>query len=264
LKPLTINGITTLGELIQNHEFEMDRKIVKAMKIIMSIFPKKVINISKCYIEGINDISENLKVIRNHDNMWKDINSITVKEMQTMMKIILKKTDSTNFEQKLGLVNFQEDFITKFRSKCQNAKFRNLYFRLIHNDFFTHVRMYKYKMSQSECCPRCGITETARHLLLECMHAKNIWNLYNQVIKGDKVNKYEDLFNIGDSQCEIMIKMKIIQELIQIDRPKNWDKKKIVNVIKNLMNIEKYNAIKNKKILKFNKIWNKYSNLEIT
>jgi len=264
LKPLTINGITTLGELIQNHEFEMDRKIVKAMKIIMSIFPKKVINISKCYIEGINDISENLKVIRNHDNMWKDINSITVKEMQTMMKIILKKTESTNFEQKLGLVNFQEDFITKFRSKCQNAKFRNLYFRLIHNDFFTHVRMYKYKMSQSECCPRCGITETARHLLLECMHAKNIWNLYNQVIKGDKVNKYEDLFNIGDSQCEIMIKMKIIQELIQIDRPKNWDKKKIVNVIKNLMNIEKYNAIKNKKILKFNKIWNKYSNLEIT
>jgi hypothetical protein len=30
------------------------------------------------------------------------------------------------------------------------------------------------------------------------------------------------------------------------------------------MDIEKYNAIKNRKILKFNKIWNKYENLEIT
>ena len=264
LKTLTMNGITTLGELVQNHEFEMDSKILKVTKIIMSIFPKKFISISKCYIEGINDISENLKVIRTYENMWKDINNITVKEMQSMMKVILKKTEITNFEQKLGIDNFQENAITKFRSKCQNAKFRNLFFRLIHNDFFTHVRMYKYKMCQSDLCPRCGITETTRHLLMECRHAKNIWNLYNLVTKGDKVNKYEDLFSIGDSQCEIMIKMKIIQELIQIDRPKNWVREKIVNLIKNLMDIEKYNAIKNRKILKFNKIWNKYENLEIT
>jgi predicted nucleic-acid-binding protein len=117
-------------------------------------------------------------------------------------------------------------------------------------------------MSQSDCCPRCGITETTRHLLLDCIHAKNIWNLYNLVVKEDKVNKYEDLFKIGDSQCEIMIKMKIIQELIQIDRPRNWDRERLVNVIKNLMDIEKYNSIKDKKIEKYKKIWNKYENIE--
>jgi hypothetical protein len=262
LKPLTLNGITTLGDLVQNHEFEMDRKILKAMKIVMSVFPKNFVNITKCYIEGITDASENLNFIRTDENMWKFINNITVKEMQTMMKEILKKTEITNFEQKLGIDNFQEENITKLRSKCKNAKFRNLYFRLIHNDFFTHVRMYKYKMSQSDCCPRCGITETTRHLLLDCIHAKNIWNLYNLVVKEDKVNKYEDLFKIGDSQCEIMIKMKIIQELIQIDRPRNWDRERLVNVIKNLMDIEKYNSIKDKKIEKYKKIWNKYENIE--
>jgi hypothetical protein len=124
--------------------------------------------------------------------------------------------------------------------------------------------MKKYKMSQTDNCPRCGMTETSRHLLFECIHAKNIWDIHNQIIPNHKVTQYENLFQVNDSQCDIMIKMKIIQELIQIDRPKNWKKDKVITLIKNLMEIERFNASKQNKIMKFNKTWKKYEKLEIT
>jgi hypothetical protein len=262
LKPLTVKGITTLGELVQNFEFETEDKTLKTMKIIMQTFPKNLIQISKCFIEDINDNDENLKFIRIEDNTWKSIECITVKDLQITLKKILKKTETTNFNQKLGIQNFKEDNIIKLRSKCQNAKFRNLYFRLIHNDFFTHVRMKIYKMTETDCCPRCGNTETARHLLYDCPHAKNIWNIYSEIVIEDKVTMYEDLIQVNDSQAAIMIKMKLIQELIQIERPKNWNKERIIVIIKNLIETERYNAIKYKKLNKFKKTWNIYEKLD--
>jgi predicted nucleic-acid-binding protein len=103
--------------------------------------------------------------------------------------------------------------------------------------------------------------ETARHLLFDCSHARNIWDNYNEIVIEDKVITYEDLIQVNDSQAAIMIKMKLIQELIQIERPKNWNKERIIGVIENLIEIERYNAIKNKNIHKFKKIWNKYEKL---
>jgi hypothetical protein len=50
--------------------------------------------------------------------------------------------------------------------------------------------------------------------------------------------------------------------MIQIERPKNWNKSKIVQVIKDIFSIEKYNAIKLKNESKFNKKWEKYEYLK--
>jgi hypothetical protein len=51
----------------------------------------------------------------------------------------IKSTLSQNevFQQK----TFSPIEMLKF--KCKNPKLRNIYFRIIHNDFFTHVRMKK-------------------------------------------------------------------------------------------------------------------------
>jgi hypothetical protein len=264
LKPLETRGISSLGELVQNYEYEIDEKILKSMKLIMSCFPENLIKISKCFIEGINTIEETLNFIRIEENTWKSIDSVTAKEFQVVMKKILKKTEVTNFNQKLDIPDFNVENITKLRKKCQNSKLRNIYFRLIHNDFFTHVRMKKYKMCQTDCCPRCGSIETSRHLLFDCLHAKNIWNLYNQIVTENTVTKYEDLFHVGDSQSATTIKMKIIQELIQIERPKLWNIENIKTIIKNLLDIERFNAFRENKVQKFKKIWLKYERLTLT
>jgi hypothetical protein len=73
----------------------------------------------------------------------KKLITITVKELQVTLKNALKKIDVLDFKKKLGIDNFDEENITRIRSNCKNPKLRNIYFRLIHNDFFTHAKRKK-------------------------------------------------------------------------------------------------------------------------
>ena len=87
VKPLTRNGITTLGELTQAYEYETDEKMIKTMRIILSSFPEALLNISKCFIEGINVDDERLHYVLIAPNNRKN-----VKELQVTLKNVLKKS----------------------------------------------------------------------------------------------------------------------------------------------------------------------------
>jgi hypothetical protein len=266
IKPLTKNGITTLGELIQAYEYETDEKLIKTMKIIITSFPKTLVNISKCYNEDINSDIEDMKYMLIAPRTRKNLNSITVKELQVTLKNALKRIDILDVKNKLGIDNFDEENITRFRSNCRNPKLRNIYFRLIHNDFFTHVRMKKYRMTVTDECPRCGMTETSKHLLWECAHVKNIWSLFNNLmtqIENDQecVNNYQEVFQTCDFPAISIVKVKIIQALIQIERPMNWNNEKLLDTIKDLISVEHYNAIKSRTINKFKFKWKHFENI---
>jgi hypothetical protein len=266
IKPLTKNGITTLGELIQAYEYETDEKLIKTMKIIISTFPKILVNISKCYNEEINSDNEDMKYMLIAPRTRKNLITITVKELQVTLKNALKKIDVLDVKNKLGIDNFDEENITRFRSNCKNPKLRNIYFRLIHNDFFTHVRMKKYKMTVTDECPRCNMTETSKHLLWECTHVKNIWSLFNDLMNHIKnghecVSNYEDVFQTCEMPAVTIVKAKIIQALIQIERPINWDRDRLLDTIKDLINVERYNAVVSKTINKFKVKWTLFENI---
>jgi hypothetical protein len=219
IKPLTKNGITTLGELIQAYEYETDEKLIKTMKTTISTFPKFLVNISKCYNEEINSDNEDMKYMLIAPITRKKLNTMTVKELQVVLNNALKKIDVLDVKNKLGIDNFDKENITRFRSNCKNPKLRNIYFRLIHNDFFTHVKMKKYRMTVTNECPRCNMTETSGHLLWECKPVKHIWSLFNdlmnQVENGlECVNNYEDVFWTCEMPAISIVKAKIIQALI--------------------------------------------------
>jgi exonuclease III len=268
VKNLTKIGIESLGDLTQAYEYETNEKVLKSMRMILSVFPAKLKEISKCHIEGINSKEDALKAIMIRQDQWIDINQITVKDIQIMMKTVLKKIEELNVNTKLGIANFNESNILQVRKNCTNSKLRNIYFRLIHNDFFTHERMKKFRMTDSDACPRCGNTENLRHLIWECAHSINIWKLYNEIINEacpnskDSVETYESIFDSTEMPCINIIKLKVIQELIQIDRPKNWNKSKLIQVIKELISMEKYNAIKLKLVTKFYSKWEKFEYLK--
>jgi K+/H+ antiporter YhaU regulatory subunit KhtT len=57
------------------------------------------------------------------------------------------------------------------------------------------------------------------------------------------------------------VKMKIIQEMIQIERPMNWNREKLETIIKELIKIEKYNANVTRSIGKFKIKWNSLENV---
>jgi hypothetical protein len=123
--------------------------------------------------------------------------------------------------------------------------------------------MKKYKMTNSDKCPRCEEMESTKHLLWECNYVKRIWTLYNVMmnklnLQNEKVLKYEDVYSPGLSVDTCLIKIRVIQELIQIERPKNWTEEKIIKISNELINLEKYNATVKRTLPKFLKTWNRF------
>jgi hypothetical protein len=85
------------------------------------------------------------------------------------------------------------------------------------------------------------------------MHLNDILEEINLGL--DKIVSYENIFDFGGTACATLVKLKIINECIQIERPKHLLKSKILTLINLLMNREKYIAIKNKKFEKFDERW---------
>ena len=115
-------------------------------------------------------------------------------------------------------------------------------------------------MTETTECERCGNEETAKHLLWECPYSLMAWTNFNEILEeinlgSEKIVSYEKILDFGGSACVNLIKLKIINEFIQLKRPRNLTKEKISTLIKMLINTEKYIAIKNQKFKKFEERW---------
>ncbi len=71
----------------------------------------------------------------------------------------------------------------------------------------------------------------------------------------DKIVSYEKIFDFGGTDCTTLIKLKIINEFIQIERPKHLSKSQIYTLVNQLINTEKFIAIINQKLEKFKERW---------
>jgi len=252
------NNIITLGDLIQTMEHEKETKTIGAMKFVLGNIPNHLIEIAKYYSEDTNCYLEKMESLMIESGKWMKLEALTTKQIQETLKTVMKKTDELNVKEKLNLEFFEEENILQFRRSCKNPKLRNIYFRLLHNDFFTQSRMKKYKMIEKDECPRCGLIEDTRHLLWNCSQAKNIWSMYNNFMKksnSDKVTNYEEIFIPGSSYASCLIKIRVIQEMIQIERPRNWTEENIKIIVKNIIKIENHNSTNELQKLKFHKKW---------
>jgi hypothetical protein len=260
LNEITKLDIHTLGELIRGYEIETNTNIIKIMKMILVEFPNDLIKIAEKFNEDENNESDNYKIFKLNTDVWKEPKDVTTKELQNLLKIAMNKTEKINFCDKLAITTFDNNNILKLRQNCQNPKLRNIYFRLIHNDFYTHEKMKKFKMVANNECPRCKQTENLKHLVYSCYHANLMWTLYNEFIfkikiTNEKVTNYEDVFKIPTSQELSLVKIKLIQSMIQIERPTNWKVTDLIRMIRETSNILKYNATINRTRDKHDKKW---------
>jgi hypothetical protein len=96
-------------------------------------------------------------------------------------------------------------------------------------------------------CIRCAEVETYKHLLWECREVKKIWELFNSSLinhEEERVLEYDSVFKIGNIARVNKLKIRIIQGMIQIERPKNWTMKNIQDLDNDIKRIEKYNTNK--------------------
>ena len=110
-------------------------------------------------------------------------------------------------------------------------------------------KMFKYKMVNNDKCIRCADVETYKHLLWECREVQKIWELFNEFAshtnhQEERVLVYENVFEIGNKANINKIKIRIIQGMIQMERPKNWTMDNIIKLSNDIYRIEIYNTKK--------------------
>ncbi len=99
----------------------------------------------------------------------------------------------------------------------------------------------------------------------ECFESKRLWNTYNDLLKilnleSEKLDHYEDLFKIELVPILMTIKLKLVQELIQITRPTNWSINRTQNLIIQLRKME-MNNVGNNNNSKIRKRWENFESL---
>jgi hypothetical protein len=165
-KKLRNEGIRNLIDLLRENEIENNNDRKKRIMLVLSSFPKIMKEIAiKFTNDDEVDEDELLLILDSKNGTLIPINNITTKEIQVILKTVLNRTEKADFMNKLNAEYFEVENIMKFRESCKNAKLRNIYFRAIHNDFFSNDRMMKFKMTDSNKCSRCEEIETSKHLL---------------------------------------------------------------------------------------------------
>jgi len=259
-KTMKHEGIDTLNELIIEEEFTLASAKLSNIRAIKSKFPVELLKIAQNYNGEINN-----KTCLTHfyigSNLFVPITDTSVKTIQQILKLALNKTEVVEYTKKLGIENFDTDCIIETRRHVKNVKLRNIFFRLINKDFFTRERMLKFKMVNDSDCERCGLEETTKHLLWDCRDTRMMWESYNNILSEGglsqfSVENYNDVYKFNCTGAVSTVKLKLINELIQINRPRYMNLDKVKNIIRNLYNTEKYIAIKNKNDVKHNKRWN--------
>jgi hypothetical protein len=221
-------------------EITQNRNHRNIIERIIKVFDEDIVRIATLYDENVNRDNFEEIFFLDGSNELKEIGLLSVRETQQLLKIALHKVETLNVEGKNNLNNskFSLDNIVTFRKQCKNTKLRSIFYRLLNRDFFYAAKMHKYKMLESPMCTRCGQFESNEHLLFECKSSREMWEQYNKVMvdlsKGfkEKIESFEDIFNFEGDAFGNIVKIKLIQETIQIIRPAYWFRGKVENIAK--------------------------------
>jgi hypothetical protein len=225
-----INGLNPIPESLYNTVFNMLPSCLKEIKD----FARNV-NTRPFFSILLNDKAADAK-------------SVSTKKFQILMKNINNSVEPLTIEQKHGLneLPIQSDQIfPKLYKNVKDPKLRAMRYRLLHGDIFCKERMYRFKMSESPDCERCGEIETIKHQFYECDSAYNSWRRYNSILDeigfGDcKVESYADVLlpSIYGNEVSETLKTLILKMHLQILRPLIVNKKMILAAFKKQVSLE--------------------------
>lgn len=257
---LKSEGVEHLSDLIEEIEIANERKRKSTLKFIEVTFPNNLLEIARNFDKSLNEELLTLKHFYLGSDTFVPSNEITVKLLQIRLKQALGKVTKVDYDAKLGINHFDISDVMTIRKQIKNVKLRNVFYRLINRDFYDRIKMKKYKMVENDECERCNSPESTEHLLWGCRWSKLAWENYNSYlislgISGGLVDSYRDVYSFNNGSGINTVKLKIINELIQIIRPKNLTIDRIKNITNNIKNIEKYIAVKNNNLIRHEKKW---------
>ena len=76
-------------------------------------------------------------IYRDGKGEWRDVCTLTTKDLQLVLKKALNKTETSDFEHRLRINNYDSSQIVLFRRQYKNVKLMHIYYSLISRDFYT-------------------------------------------------------------------------------------------------------------------------------
>ncbi len=237
--PIKNQSVLTIGNLLIEREIGQLPNHESIINNIIKVFHENIIQIATNYNENINNYESNKVFFLDNSDELKEANLFSVRELQVLLKIATNKVESLNVNVRNDLENLEFDYnhIIRFRTQCKNTKLRSIFHRLLNKDFFHGLKLHRFKIKDNPNCERCNMVEDSKHLLFECEHSRRMWRNYNTIMlemlpSPKSINRFEDIYDFSGSRIENIIKIKLIQETIQIIRPTNWSESKLRNIIK--------------------------------
>ena len=193
----------------------------------------------------------------------KDLTSrILYFDLITRNDILIKTAD--RWEHRLQ-TPIDKDFMSKtfanIKLMTMSTKPRSFHFRLLQNIMFTNDKLKTWKVVQSDKCTFCNVEiETPLHILWYCQTAAHLWSQLSSWNRTLNLTLKRVIFcriteNPKDCVNTIcLIAMQYIYSARYLKSLPNVAclKEKITD----MMNIEKYIAVKNNQMAKFQKRWN--------
>ena len=110
-KPLLREGVESLQELVGEIEIEHDRNRLRRLRMVVQAFPAGLVELASSFNEDSNvGTSTGYKIIDESQN-WHDLNKLSTKELQSILKVKLGKVSSQDHKTKLGIDEFDKDSI---------------------------------------------------------------------------------------------------------------------------------------------------------
>ena len=179
-----------------------------------------------------------------------------LKDMRALSSKVFRQARSTTEQQcvfKIGLILTPLESASWFLkiSKLTNVRHRSLVLRIIHGDFYTREKLYRYNLAPDNECKICGEVETLTHKFVQCTYVKRINDVLRN-IEGQRPPPHvepeeealgawltNDLTNIT-IRAEILQRISYLRESSYVMHPKALVK----NVLETLRVKERNESIK--------------------
>jgi len=269
---LNTYNIKTFGDVYREKQIMRFPNLFLDLHQIFNTYPvewrKLVSKTNRVHAKIYNEVPIGL-------NKWQNTSIIEIKKL---IQYLLSKTQSENVNEyiikrhKLDIVDRQEfnDILNPFvelRRTTKDVKLKNIQYKILHNIYPTMKHLFTWKIKDNPNCTYCNVQENLKHAIFECPIARDCLNKLKEMIGIQNVNiSYKDILlgfgacnnhNFGMPRTKLyaidMILILVKQRLIlQREEKRFISVNELRNLIINWMNVEKYNAKKVNKLIKYN------------
>ena len=247
---------------LQN-EFQLSVMQINTLK---TAIPQKIKDICKCDI-ALTDpkFQKYMAADKNVKFVYHEINKD--RQDHYIAKNDNKWAQELNGEDILETI----EAVRRIKHTTEVVKLRSFQYRIVHHAIVTNRQLWHWKIVDSQKCTLCQQDiEHIKHLFYECPEAQKLWDTAKEVCKqmsdvstemdfsyGAIINNalVPDANNVVNTVC-LIVKQYIYRQRCKKERVCGAQLRREIWQTKN---IEKYNAIKNNKLLQYQKRWERHA-----